>query len=201
MSDASELGKIEADAYRSRFDDGLLDLYIGIALLWIGASWMWFEETAAILAVFPALVVTPFVTWRKRFIEERTGYVRFSEPRRRRERRSLVSILVIGEVVLIVGIVAGIVFGQGGNVRDALDWLGPGIIAFIIAIMVGMVAVASTLPRLFAYATLLVVGAVAAASFETSPGTPLLIVGGVVTVWGAVLTTRFVRAHPRVEIT
>jgi len=52
-------------------------------------------------------------------------------------------------------------------------------ISVLLAVMVGVVA-----------------GGFGAAALDTNPGVPLLIAGAIVTVWGAVLTTRFVREHP-----
>ena len=62
-----------------------------------------------------------------------------------------------------------------------------------------MVAAASRLPRLAAYTVILVAGGFGAAALDTNPGVPLLFAGAIVTVWGAVLTTRFVREHPLTE--
>jgi hypothetical protein len=44
-----------------------------------------------------------------------------------------------------------------------------------------------------------VAGGFGAAALDTNPGVPLLIAGAIVTVWGTVLTTRFVREHPVTE--
>ena len=65
--------------------------------------------------------------------------------------------------------------------------------------MVGVVAAVSRLPRLAAYTLLLIAGGIGAAIFETNPGVPLLIAGVIVTMFGVVLTVRFVQAHRKVE--
>jgi len=71
--------------------------------------------------------------------------------------------------------------------------------AILIAVIVGVVAAASRLPRLAVYTALLIAGGVGAAALDTNPGVPLLFAGAIVTAWGAVLTTRFVREHPVTE--
>jgi len=198
MARNDSLGKLEADTYRTRFDDGLFDLFIGITLLWMGAVWLLFENMAGLAGIIPAVVATPFAVWRGRFIQRRAGYVKFSEARRSWERRNLVAFL-IGGLGLFALAVGAFLLENGGSARDVLDWLAPGIIAILIAAMVGVVAAVSRLPRLAAYTALLVAGGIGAAALDTNPGVPLLIAGAIMTVWGAVLTTRFVREHPLTE--
>ena len=198
MARNDSLGKLEADTYRTRFDDGLLDLFIGIALLWMGAVWLLFENMAGLAGIIPAVVATPFAVWRGRFIQRRAGYVKFSEARRSWERRNLVGFL-IGGLGLFALAVGAFLLENGGSARDFLDWLAPGLIAILIAAMVGVVAAVSRLPRLAAYTVILIAGGVGAAILETNPGVPLLIAGAIVTVWGAVLTTRFVQKYPKAQ--
>jgi hypothetical protein len=188
---------VERTAYRSRWDDGLFDLYLGLSLVWMGVAWLWFDAIAGIAGVFPAIFVGPFVAFRTRFIEDRSGYVRFSEERRRWERRNLVGFLVLGLGGLIVAMAFLVTAGGGSGVTDAIDRIAPGLIAFIIAAMVGVVAVASMLPRLFGYTFVLVLGGVLAAIYDTNPGLPLLAAGVVVSAVGTWLVWRFVHTHPR----
>jgi hypothetical protein len=188
------LAELEDTTYFARFDDGLLDLYIGASLLWMGAAWMWFEDLAAFAGFMPALLATPFAGWRSRFLRERGGYVRFTEARRRWERRNLavfvgIGLAVAGAVVLLLGTVAG-------TDRDPAQWLAPGIIALIVAAMVGMVAAVSRVPRLAWYSLLLVVGGLGAAALDTNPGAPLLLAGLVITSWATLLVRRYLKAHP-----
>jgi len=199
MPRSDSLGRLESGTYRRRFDDGLVDLFIGLALLWMGAVWLLLEDMAAVFAVAPAIIATPFATWRGKFIERRAGYVKFSEARRSWERRNLVGFVIGGAGLFAFAVLAAFVFEGGGSARDVLDWLAPGLIAILLALMVGVLAAVSRLPRLVAYTMLLVAGGIGAAILETNPGVPLLVAGVIVTVFGVVLTVRFVRAHPKVE--
>ena len=187
----------ERTAYRSRWDDGLFDLFLGLSLLWIGAAWLWFDAIAGIAGVFPAILVGPFVAWRTRFIEERSGYVRFSVDRRRWERRNLVVFGLVGTLILIVCVLFVLARDGGSGVADGIDGMAPGLIAFIIAAMVGIVAVVSMIPRLFAYTLVLVIGGALAAVYDANPGAPLLAAGAIVTLVGAWLVSRFVGRHSR----
>ncbi len=188
------LVEVENATYFARFNDGLLDLFIGISLLWIGASWLWFEDLAAFAGLLPALVATPFATWRSRFLRDRGGYVRFSGARRRWERRNLEIFLGIGTAVAGLLLLLLVILREPG--REAAQWLAPGLIALIIAAMVGLLAAVSRLPRLSWYALLLLLGGLSAAALNTNPGAPLLPAGLVITGWGAVLLSRYLKAHP-----
>jgi Na+(H+)/acetate symporter ActP len=86
---------------------------------------------------------------------------------------------------------------DGSTVSDLLDAAGPGILAFLAAIPILIVAVAAMLPRLFAYAAVLVGAGAVAAALDTNPGLPLFAAGVVVTSVGVWLVRRFVRDHHR----
>lgn len=187
------LAELEDTTYFARFDDGLLDLFIGVSLLWIGSAWLWFEDVAAFAAMLPALLATPFATWRGRFLNDRGGYVRFSEARRGWERRNLVVFLTVG--VAAAGLVLLSVAVSGGSGRDAAHWLAPGLIALLVAVLLGLLAAVSRLPRLAWYTLLLVLGGLGAAALSTNPGAPLLLAGLVVTGWATVLVSRYLKTH------
>jgi len=196
MSQPIDAGAVEVDAYRSRWDDGLFDLFVGLSLLWIGGCWIWIESFAGLAGVLPAIFVVPFITFRTRFIEDRAGYVRFSAARRKWERRNLVLLLVFGVGTFIGGIVVYFAV-QGNGLSAVAEWAAPGLIAWLAAIPVLIVAVTAMLPRLFAYAGVLIASGFVAARYETNPGVPLVIAGVLVTVWGMVLLGRFVQKHPK----
>ena len=187
------LVQLEDATYFARFDDGLLDLFLGVSLLWIGASWMWFEDLAGFAGLLPALLATPFATWRSGFLRDRGGYVQFSHARRRWERRNLGFFLGIGTAVAGLTLLLAVV-GRPG--RDVAQWLAPGVISLIVAAMVGLLAAVSRLPRLAWYTLPLVLGGLGAAALDTNPGAPLLLSGLVITGWGAVLVNRYLVAHP-----
>ena len=52
---------IERTAYRSRWDDGLFDVFVGLSLLWIGAAWLWFDAMA--VSYTHLTLPTNTVTW------------------------------------------------------------------------------------------------------------------------------------------
>lgn len=192
----NDIAALERSTYRARWSDGLFDLYAGLSLLWIGVAWLWLEPIAGFAAVFPAALVAPFIAFRTHFIEDRAGYVRFSDDRRRWERRNLVGLLVGGAVMLVALVGFAVLASDGSGITDVFEAIGPGILAFLVAIPVAVIAVASMLPRLFGYVIVLVAGGLGAAALDTNPGVPLLIAGAVMAAVGTWLVVRFVRSHP-----
>lgn len=200
MSQSMDLERIEAEAYRSRFDDGLVDCFFGVALVWIGACWVWLPDFAGLAGVIPAVFVVPFITARTRFLEQRAGHVRFTERRRSWERRRLGAMVAAGAAVFLLGIGTYVVV-EGGGPTDLFDAIAPGLIAAIIAVLALTLGVMTGVWRFAGYAVVLVVTAVGAAILDTNPGAPLLVSGLVVAVCGLVLVRRFVVAHPLADPT
>jgi hypothetical protein len=188
------LAELENTNYLARFDDGLLDMFIGVSLLWIGAAWMWFEDLAGFAGLLPAVLATPFASLRGRFLRNRGGYVRFSESRRGWERRNLRAFLAVG--VAVAGLVMILVLVDPGATRDAAQWLAPGVIGLFVAAMLGLLAAVSRLPRLAWYTVLLVLASLGAAALATNPGAPLLLSGSIITACALVLVSRYLKAHP-----
>ncbi|MCP4249254.1 MAG: hypothetical protein GY778_19595, partial [bacterium] len=85
MTGTEDLDTLEHASYRATYSDGIIDLFVGASLLWIGAAWIWLPDLAGIAGIFPAVFVSSVLVVRKRFVEARTGYVKWSAPRRRWE--------------------------------------------------------------------------------------------------------------------
>ena len=198
MAHPIDVDRLETDAYRARYDDGLIDLYVGLSLAFIGACWLWIESLAGLAGVFPAVFMAPFLMWRKSFIEGRTGYVKFGDERRRWERRNLVLLVAVGVIFFMMGIGAYLAFEADGAARDVLDWIAPGLIALLLAVVLAGAGVLTSTWRMLVYASCLVVTGVLAAVIDANPGLPLLVTGIVIAVWGTTMVIRFVRANPGV---
>lgn len=186
----SELTAREVDAYLSSYSDGLVDLFVGLAVVWIGVAWLWIEPLAGLAGIFPAVLVPVVPLVRRRLVEPRAGYVRWSAPRRRWERDQLSRLLWLG--------VGAFALGSAGFaiVSDGMESAAAGLPAMLLAIPAFVLGIASGLRRLLAYGAVLVTGGALTILFERDPGADLLAAGIVVLVTGAVLWTRFTRTHP-----
>jgi hypothetical protein len=195
MSDVN-LERLEERAWRESFSDGLIDLYFGLSLVWIGAAWLWFESIAALAPILPAALAPVLIPLRARIIEPRFGYVRWTAPRRGWERHQLLGLLGLGIGALLL--VALVVVAGGPDVTDS--WaLEAGLLAVLVLIPVVALAVVTGIHRLWVYAAVLLIGAVLVVMVDAEPGWPLLAAGVVATAIGAVLFARFLRAYPARE--
>lgn len=184
----------ETDLFRSYWDDGLLDLLCGLGLLTTGLGWIGGLDAFAVLLV--PLWITLWSPLRRKIVEPRAGYVRFSLSRQESTARDLRWTLALG-----VGVFALLVIGAWGlqerQPQPLLQLLAPGIPALLLALGAGLTGMLTGARRFQAYGLALVAAALAICFVIREPALPLIVVGGIVTVSGANLLVRFVRAGDR----
>lgn len=183
---------LEAAAYRERYDDGIIDLAIGLSLAWIGAAWLWIDSMAGLAGVLPAALAPVVGPLRRRFLEPRVGYVRWSPPRVRWERHLLQRLLVMGLAALVLGIG---VFWWGSQSGGSLHPVA-GLPALLLAMPTVLLGAATGIRRLWWYGAALVAAAGITIAIDAGPGGPLLAAGAVIAVVGLVLLVRFAARHP-----
>lgn len=199
MSKESDVDKLESDVYRSRFDDGSVEIFLGLSLIWIGSAWVFLPDFAGLAGVLPAVFVAPFVTWRTKFLESRLGYVRFGPERRSWERKNLLIAILAGVAILLLGVGVYLVVSSDRPIPDMIESLLPGLIAFLLAAFVAGLGLITGAWRLYVVAAVLVIGGVVAAIYDTNPGAPLIPAGFVAAIWGTVMLVGFTRQHSVVE--
>ena len=197
MTNENMLSNIEREAYHASSRDGVIDLFAGVSLVWIGAAWIWLPGIAGLAGVFPAIFVASIWAGRKRLIEERAGYVRWSAPRRRWERRNSMLVLAAGVAMFLFGIGAFMAFDDGPT--RLFDSIGPAILAWLLALMAIGLAFMLSAPRMLLYGAALAISGAIAAAIDANPGLPLLISGAVAAVAGGVLLRKFLADNPRVQ--
>lgn len=188
--------QLEKRIYQAYWQDGLLDLLAGVALVLTGVGWLAGFIPAGGIAPVLALVLWPGL--RRRITEPRMGYVRFNGTRLRELRHGGLALLVLG-----LGFLAFILLtaAQGGPPSDLERWLAPAIPAFLVALLAISVAAALHLVRVTGYAAAFVLAGIAVAILNAEPGWALLAGGGLMFVAGALLLRRFLHAYPRLDQT
>lgn len=199
MSGRPDVDQLESDVYRSRFDDGSIEIFLGLSLVWIGCAWVFLPDFAGLAGVLPAIFVAPFVTWRRKFLESRLGYVRFGTERRSWERRNLLIAVLGGVAILLLGVGVYLVVSSDRSPPDIIESLLPGVIAFLLAAFVAALGLITGAWRLYVVAAVLVIGGVVAAIYDTNPGAPLIPAGVVSAIWGTVTLISFTRSHSVME--
>ncbi len=199
MNDNKDLETLERGAYRESYSDGIIDIFVGVSLVWLGVAFIWLRDYAGLAGILPAVFITPVLAGRKRFVESRGGYVKWSQTRRKWERRNLAVALSAGVVLLMIGVGVFVVVTQSSVDTNALGVLGPGLMAWLLALGALVLGFLMATWRMFAYAAVLAVGGVLTVWADARPGWPLLAAGIVVTVTGTVMLARFLRHNPVIE--
>lgn len=195
MRTTSDLAAIEREAYRASWSDGLVDIYVGLSMLFIGAMWIWVNDLSGLAGVLPAILLTPALAARRRFVEARLGHVEWRPGRRSWERRNLLLLLAAGLGLLVVGLAVYLsVAGGASGLR-----LAPGILAWLLALLSVGLALLLDARRLLLYAAVLAGGGVVVVLLEARPGWPMLAAGCTATAVGLVLLRRFVARYPVIE--
>jgi hypothetical protein len=192
---AVDLQSLEGRAYASRWEDGLLELFAGTALLLVGVAWL--TPLAGLGGIAPVLLIPFWPLARRVVTEPRAGYVEFSAARRSRERKTHVNLVVLGAFAFVLGVVAYFVMSGDVVERDGLIMMLvptlPGLLLALGAIVVGWML---GLTRWFAFAGVLVLFALLGAYFDTNPGVYMAAAGAVLAGAGLAMLVRFLRGHP-----
>lgn len=195
MDSRGVLDSMESQVYRRAYSDGIIDLSVGAFLLWLGAAWIWLPDFSGLAGVLPAAFVPVAMAVRKRVVENRIGYVRWTEPRRNKERSTRIGLLAAG-TVLLLGVAVFFLVDRSVSSDAVLGAVAPGLMAWLLALLSLALAYAMEAWRFVAYAGALSVAGLVTAMQDANPGWPLLASGAVVTITGVIMLIRFLRANP-----
>jgi len=188
---------LETELYAGRFDDGLLDLLVGVGVVGAGLAWAW--DYFVFVGAMPAVLIPLWIALRRSVSEPRLGRVEFSVERRRDERFRLSATVAAGVGALVLAAVAAWFVRLTGEPRETLAMLSPLLPAFLLALGLVIVSALVGARRFVAYALLLGAVAVATTWLGGEPWLYLVVAGGLLSLWAATLFTRFLSAHPDLE--
>lgn len=203
MSTNLDLKQLERKAWTSTFQDGMLDIFLGLLLL---LNWAWPSflapiepdglRIAAEVGVMAALIATFWLG--KRFITlPRLGRAEFGPARQAKRKRTAAVYAAAVLVTVLVWVLAVAARGDHPGLAAVLQnestWIGLGF-ALMAGLVIGLGAYFMDFTRGYVHAVLYA-GAFAAAEVL---GTPLgfLIAGGIGTLVGIVVLARFLREQP-----
>jgi hypothetical protein len=195
VTNPPELKQLEQRKYKATHTDGVIDVFVGLSMVIIGVAWIVIPNVLSGVTAGVAISISPMLAWRRRFIEDRTGYVVFTEPRRLWERRIYTTAAVLfGGFMLLAR-------PLGSLQPEEIDWvIGPdSLVVWVVAAVALVLGALTKLTRLFVYVLVLAAaGLVPVIIAAESFGWPLLISGAVVVAVGSVMIRRFVILHPRI---
>jgi hypothetical protein len=191
---------LEEELYAGRFDDGMLDLCVGVGLL--GTGLLWLLDHVELVGAVPALLIPLWLGLRKRITEPRVGRVKFSKERRRAERHGLLSALGAGIGVLAL-VLAAVVWARGGgpNLHGLEGWnaLVPLVPGLLVALGLVVVSVMIGARRFVAHAVALMALAALITWWGGDPGLYLALAGALLCLWSVTVVARFVATHPDLD--
>jgi hypothetical protein len=192
---AMDLRSLEGSAYASRWEDGLLELFAGTALLLVGVAWL--TPMAGLGGVAPVLLIPFWPLARRAVTEPRAGYVEFRADRKAKERKAHMNLVLLGVVAFVLGVAAYLVVSRDVVGRDGLIMMLvpalPGLLLALGAIVTGWML---GLSRWFLYAASLALLALMGVYFDAHPGVYMAAGGALVAASGLTMLVRFVRSHP-----
>lgn len=191
----SAVSLLEDRLYARRFDDGLIDLFVALGLIVIGASWM--LNAPVYGAIAPAVLVPVWKLVRERVIEPRMAAVAFSPDRVAKTRRSMLAWLIFGAAVLLTEIAIFLYASRTeGSILDRLSEVIVALPAALVALgLLGGLTIGAW--RFAGYAAAAMgIAVIGALRGVDDPGLLILIIGALVLGGAAALLARFFRTHP-----
>lgn len=199
MNDFLDLDTLEERVFRARFDDGLLDLFLGIFVLGMGLTLG--TEYGGMAAIWGAVLFPLWAPLRQKITEPRLGWIE-PGPRRKASIRLRFGFMTLAlSASALAGVVLWLLHAQQDtNLKESLRALGPTPFHAMLALMIAVGAAMLELKRGFVHAGLVLVLGVAGFLLGGDIGEGLVAAGVVITIWGAVLMRRFLRDHPVREV-
>jgi hypothetical protein len=217
MSQTIDLKELERKAFRSTFQDGLWDIFLGLLLLNVGVgallggaddmSLKFLLGSMLGLTAFAGLVLLGFWAGKKFITAPRIGQVRFGE-QRKAKMRNLRAVLFVSVLLGAIMAVLGWAAAGGGLPQWMREIPIPLYVWPVQTIVVfGLGAYFLDVSRFYAYGVLyglpLPLGILLARNTDLSGTSSMAITfgvaGGVMVLIGAVLFVRFLREYPLPE--
>ena len=204
MATSIDLGSIKRRVYTTYFQDGLLELLLGLSLVFWGAL---FLADLGYMMWLPWVLLSGLPGAKKRYVSPRVGYVNVGPHRKTRARLVLAGVVLLTLLALLGAMVFVLTTRQElpawlKTLLDALFKFGHFgvVLAVILAAVFAFFGNRSGIARLYAFALLFVLTGLVTSVLDIAPAMRLAILllgaGGVVMISGLVVFLRFLREHP-----
>lgn len=205
MPQEMNLQKLERKAWTSYFDDGLLDITVGLFVLAFGIG---MTTQYTYLTVLSWMVIFFFAAAKKSITLPRVGLVKFHPEREERIKKENLFFVVFFSITAIVGLgffIAHLI-DIPLSVKSIVGELA--LVAYELIIAVGLCFVAywKQINRFYAYGAFVLAIIVAGqffTNFDVHPffvtGAVFLAAGSVILITGLAVLVRFLRKYPKPE--
>ena len=189
---STSLKKLESRAFRSFWNDGLLDLMVGLVVLIMGISW--WQDVAVLGAIFPAVCASMWYPLRKRLVEPRIGYVEFTGERELKVRSFRHGLFAFFTGTMAFGLVIYVLW-NGDVLPGPAEWIA-GFPLVLIAIPAVFFALFTSCRRYAVYALVLFLAGVEVIYQGWEPHVGMIASGVFITVAGLIILVRFLSHYP-----
>ncbi|MFX1498122.1 MAG: hypothetical protein ACFFBH_11390 [Promethearchaeota archaeon] len=203
-----DLKALEKKVYRSFFEDGFWDIFIGMLILGLGFSWtrIFFEifepfDLMIILIIWNIVTLLIYYLGKKFITIPRLGIVKFGEKRKARQKRLKIFLLVNVLFGVIVFILTFFGFLEFLALGGSLTPLAIGLISFTIPFSI--IAYFLGFNRLYIYSLMAGLSFFASDLIFSFLGSPLDTIigfgipGGIIVIIGLVYLFKFLHKYPK----
>jgi len=184
--------EFESIAFRSFWNDGLLDLMVGLVVLMVGI--FWWQDVAVLGAIFPAICASMWYPLRKRLVEPRMGYVEFSGDRELKVRSFRHGLIAFFTGTAAFGAVVYLLW-NGDVLPGPTAWIA-GFPLVLIGIPAVFFALFTNCRRFAVYALVLFLAGVEVIIQGWDPHVGLIASGVFITAVGLVILVQFLLRYP-----
>lgn len=197
LSEYPDLKTLERKAYTSYHQDGIIDIFLGLAILTFGVLLLPFliESTYYLWGGVLVIWVISYAGVKRAITVPRIGYVEFKQGRRLRVM-FLVLFLFVSNLVIFLITAFGLLTPE---MILLLNQYGLLIIAIVVGGLFVLFGWVVQIYRLFGYGLLTFLGFVIAHVFALHFSYPIIVLGLVISVTGFVMLARFLQKYHKSE--
>ncbi len=198
------LKELERKAFRSTFQDGLWDIFIGFLFTQFAIAPLLSERglgdfwSSVVLFPIYMIVLIGIMVLKKYVVAPRLGMVQFSKKRKSKFKK----LILMTNIILVIGIIAGVFFVDLSSLQ--IRWLAPVTFSLILLIGFSVAAYLLDLIRLYIYGAMnslaVVVGEMLFQFVGASHhGFPVAfgVTSSIMIIVGVVLLLNFLRKYPK----
>ena len=197
MAERVDLRTLERKAYLTYHQDGIVDIFIGLAIITFGVLFLplFIESSWPAFSVIFILWIISYASVKRAITVPRIGYVEF-KMRRQRRVMALALLLVVINVILLLLTALGFLTPE---LRTFLNTYGVTLIAFIVGGLFIVCGYILEIQRFMGYGVVAIVVFLIDQFFPMHLAIPIIVLGVVITVYGFVLLYQFLRKYPRAK--
>lgn len=195
MSQEIDLKQIERKAYLSFYQDGIWDLFIGLAFIGMAVGVIY--SNTGITAIIPCFAIVIIPGLKKLITLPRLGYVKLSSEREVKKRKNISALVLLLTFTAVLG---GIVFSAYTGNSGWQRWIKSlALIPFgaVLSLIAGAVGFLYGIKRVLIYAILILVIFVIGHILELRPTFHFSVIGITMTLVGFALLIRFIGKYPK----